>query len=183
MGVIVDFGYAVPTTLDATAMPSLVARRVKSPFAPAYSFPPLSAVDAAPQITNKLCQLVNWTKWSHRVLAQVIGSTHPTIAQALAGNAGALSRSTNQRQRLDDAFAVVSRIYVLANRTPDRTAYALTTPGADGDTATTLLVDGEPAKAYVRAMQTLRPAQSAGMMVGSHPLDVRRASVAVLDED
>jgi len=183
MGAILDFGYVVPNPLDATILPSLVGRRITSPYAPAYYLPPQQAADEVPEITSKLHQLVNWTKWSHRVLAQVIGSTHPTISQAMTGNAGALSRSTAQRQRLDDAFAVVSRIYLLADRRLNRTAYALTTPGPDGETATKRLIDGETTKAYVLAMRALRPAQPEGMMIGSHPIDVRRASVAVLDED
>ena len=144
--------------------------------------PPMPTIEE-PGTGKRLRDLIHWTKWSHRMLAQVIGSTHPTISQALAGNAGALTRSTAQRQRLDDAFAVVSRIYLLADRNPDRTAYALTTPGPGGETATKRLMDGERAKAYVLAMRVLRPVQSEAMMVGSHPIDVRRASVAVLDEE
>jgi len=75
MGAILDFGYVVPNPLDATILPSLVGRRATSPYAPAYYLPPQQAADEAPEITSKLHQLVNWTKWSHRVLAQVIGST------------------------------------------------------------------------------------------------------------
>lgn len=180
---VIEPNYVFPTPFDATGLPPVVqnGKNFLKYFVPRQES--IEDPKTEPEITRKLTELRNWTKWSQRMLVKVIGSTHPTVAAALEGNTEALSRSTLQQHRLNDVYAVVSRIYVLANRNPNRTSEALNQPGIDGITPTQQLIDGQMATAYLRAMRVIRPPQPGNMMVGSHPLDVLRASVSVLDED
>jgi len=175
-------GYRVPTLFDVTALPQFPRHTQVNPYALPYTLPEV-AVRAAPDIVQKLHELLRWTHWSHRTLGEIIGVSHPTVKQALSGKAGALSRSVDAIQRLDAAHSVVSRIYLLAKRDNVRTARAMDTPDANDTTAIKYLTNGQATEAYLTAMRILRPPQTGGMMVGSHPIDPRRASIAVLDED
>ncbi len=176
------FGYKLPWHYDDTRLPTVEQPRWSDPYASGYIMPP-SATHMAPEVVRQLHDLVRWAGWSNRVLAEVIGSTHPTIAQALQGHAAALSRSAAQRQRLDEAHDVVSRVHVLVGRDVERTARALDTPDDDDLTATDHLVGGETVKAYLAAIHVLRPPRRGGMMLGRHPIDPRTATAAVLDQD
>ncbi len=174
-------GYRFRDCLEATSVRSPGDRQAPHPYTQFYIVPTRSAPQQA--MTRKLHELVRWTSWSTLVLAQVIGSTQPAIARALHSDLEAFACSTAQRQRLDDTYAVVSRVFVLADRDFDRTAQALETPGGDGVTATDRLIGGQPTKAYLVAMRVLRPTRSGDMIIGSDPLDPRRRTAAALDED
>lgn len=177
-----EFGYRLPRLFDPTALPIATRQGRGDLYAPDYRVP-RQQVHAVPEAMQQLHELIRIAQWSNRVLADIIGSSHPTIAQALAGNASALSRSAVQRQRLNDAYAVVSRIHLLAGRDADRTASALDTPGTDDLTAIDHLSNAQMTKAYLAAARALRPSRRADMMIGSHPIDPRTATVAVLDEE
>ena len=62
-----------------------------------------------PDVVRKLNDLMRWTGWSYRGLAAVIGSSHPTIAQALEGQWDAIDKGSDHlaqvelAQRLHDA--------------------------------------------------------------------------------
>ena len=178
-----DTGYRLPGWLDATRLPRPVRRdRARQYEISDYYLPP-QQVREVPEVVQQLHGLTRMAKLTDRALAEIVGVSHPTIAQARRGHAGALSRSVAQRQHLADTHMVVSRIYLLANRDTNRTAYALATPGADRLTALDHLRDGQVTKAYLTAMRALRPVRAGDMMVGSHPLDPRTARIAVPDED
>ena len=175
-------GYRLPRLFDPTPLPVLDRPRRVDPYAPAYPVPE-QQVHEAPELAQQLRELQRMTQWTNRTLGEIIGVSHPTIAQALRGNAGALSRSAVQRQRLADAYTVVSRIFLLAGRDVTRTAAALDTPTTDDMTAIDYLSDGHVTKAYLAAARALRPPRIGEMMTGAYPLDPRTATVAVLDED
>ena len=175
-------GYRLPRLFDPTPLPVLDRRRRVDPYAPAYPVPE-QQVHEAPELVQQLHELHRMTEWTNRTLGEVIGVSHPTIAQALRGNAGALSRSATQRQRLADAYTVVSRIFLLAGRDASRTAAALDTLTTDDMTAIDLLSNGQVTRAYLAATRALRPPRIGEMITGAYPLDPRTATVAVLDED
>lgn len=179
---IATFGYRLPRLLDPTTLPGLNRREGINPYTSAYRVPD-QQVQAAPESARQVRELARMTRWTNRTLGEIIGVSHPTVGQALRGNAGALSRGTAQRQRLADAYTVVSRIFLLAGRDVGRTAAALDTPTADGLTAIDHLAAGRVTKAYLTAAQALRPSHAGELMTGAHPLDPRTATVAVLDED
>jgi len=175
-------GYRVPSLFDATGLPQLMRRSSTNPYALPYILPEVE-VHAAPDLVQLLHEVSRWTGWSNRTIGEIIGISHPTVKQALAGRAGALSRSVDAIPRLDAAHGVVSRIYLLAGRDDARTARVMDTPDADDITALEYLIAGKVTEAYLTAMRVLRPPLTGGMMVGAYPIDLRRASVAALDED
>lgn len=175
-------GYRLPWWLDETVMFRPARRDAVYPYVPDYLVPE-QEIHEAPEVVQQLQDLIRMAKLADRALAPIIGVSHPTIAQARRGHAGALSRSAEQRQRLADAHMVVSRIYLLAKKDADRVLGALDTPDADDLTALDYLSQRQVAKAYLAAMRALHPARTGEMMVGSHPLDSRTARIAVLDED
>ncbi len=177
-----DFGYGLPKLFDLTTVLEPHRRRTADPYAQPYHVP-RQQVHEAPELVQQLHDLAQMAKWTNRQIGEIIGVSHPTVAQAMRGNAGALSRSVAQRQRLGAAHNVVSRIFLLASRDPHRTSVALDTPEADNLTAIDHLVDGQITKAYLAAARALRPPRIGDMMTGMHPLDARTATVAVLDED
>lgn len=178
----IGLGYNLPSRYDDTRLPTIAPTRPADPYLTGYVVP-VPVAEPAHEVIRKLHDLIRWTGWSNRQLATVIGSSHPTIANALQGDTTALSRSANQRQRLDEAYDVVLRVYLLTNRNPRRTAEVLDTPTTGDVTATEHLEIGEPVKAYLTALRVLRPPRQRGMMRGQHPIDPRTATAAVLDQD
>jgi hypothetical protein len=178
----VALGYKLPWRYDETRLPAVERARPVDPYASGYVVPAMTG-QAAPEVGRQLHDLIHWAGWSNRDLAAVIGSSHPTIAQALQGHAAALSRSAAQRRRLGETHDVVSRIHALTGRDAERTARVLDTPGSDDVTATEHLAAGEPVKAYLTAIRVLRPSRARGMMIGRHPIDPRRATAAILDRE
>lgn len=122
-----------------------------------------------------------WTGWSLRALAEAVGTTHPTIRQILDGVPQVGTRNTDLLRRLDLAHGVVARIYVVAGRESSRTAFALASPSVSG-TAVALLASGQSSRAYLTALDALRPARPEGLLVGSRPLRPGTGTVDYLDE-
>ncbi|MGO9180932.1 MAG: hypothetical protein ACLQBX_17070 [Candidatus Limnocylindrales bacterium] len=141
---------------------------------------PEITVDAAPDVQQMTRELRQWTAWSARDLAEVLGTSHTTILAVEDGRPLAASRSGELRQRLIDVHEVVSRIFVLSERNPQRTAHALGTPTAREPSAQTYLIEGQPAKAYVAALDVLRPSAD-GLLVGSRPAAPGRATAPLHD--
>lgn len=176
-----NFGYRLPKLADPTSIPTFV-RRAATPYASEYALPQQVAQEA-PELGQRLNEIARMTRWTNRTLAEIIGVTHPTIAKALRGDWGALSRSQDARQRLADAYMVVQRLHILAGRNEERLAVALDTPDTTDTTAIDYLIDRKIPQAYVAAARVLQPPRRDGLMQGRYPLDPRRAIVAIPDED
>ncbi len=174
--------YTFPDLIDATVVPRPTQRLTPDPFVSDYVIP-MPIVSESPDVTRKLNDLVRWSGWSNRVLGLIIGVSHPTVAHALAGRAGALSRREDAVRRLDAAYDVVERIYILASHKKGRVAEVMETADRNDMTAIKHLTVGNVADAYLTVLRALRPPRSKGMMVGRYPMDPRIASAAVYDED
>jgi hypothetical protein len=174
--------YGARDLADGTSLPRREDPAPADPYAFDYQVPNQQIGQPA-QAVQQLRDVAFWTEWSHRVLAKVIGSTHPVVAEGLRGSASFLERSDESRHRLEEAHNITSRIYVLAGNDPSRTAYVLEQPSLDGRSAKDYLIDGHPNEAYLAAIDALRPRHSSGLVTGRRPMDPRRANKAVLDEE
>jgi hypothetical protein len=177
-----DRAYQFPDIIDATTLPRILSKAPRDPYATDYVLPAPVVIEA-PDVTQKLHDLVQWTEWSNRIIAQVIGVSHPTVGQALAGHAGALSRRADAVERLDLAHDIAERVFILAKRDAKRAAEALDTANSEGITATDYLIEGGIADAYLTAIRALRPPRSGSMMASRYAMDPRRASASVYDEE
>jgi hypothetical protein len=125
-------------------------------------------------------ELGNWTGWSARQLGDVLGTSHTTVRAVQNGRPLTAGHSGDLRRRIVDAHAVVSRIFVLADYDAARTANALDAAPGHGPSARTIMEHGDPAKAYVAALDVLRP-PTEGLLVGSHPAEPGRATAPLHD--
>jgi hypothetical protein len=73
------------------------------------------------------------------------------------------------RARKTDAHNIIHRVFLLANRDPAETTRILkTAPAGGGPSAIAALRAGNPDKAYLAAIDVMRP-RRAGMLVGGRP--------------
>lgn len=126
--------------------------------------------------------LRSWTGWSLRALSDALNTTHPTMRQILNGVPQAGTRNKELLRRIEQAHEVVARIYIVADRDIRRTAIVLTATSPSGR-AVEYLASGEPSKAYLAALDSLRPEKSGGMLVGSRPLQPGAGTVDYLDPE
>ena len=141
---------------------------------------PAPVIRPAPDVQRMTQELRSWTRWSARQLADVLSTSHTTVLAIETGRPLAAGHSGDLRRHIVDAHTVVSRIFVLAGRDPLRTADALDSAPGHGLSARTLLEHGEPAKAYVAALDVLRP-PTQGLLVGSHPAEPGLATTPLHD--
>lgn len=123
-----------------------------------------------------------WTGWSIRALAEVLATTHPTMGQILEGAPQAGTRNKELLRRIEQAYEVVARIYLVAGRDDRRTAVALASSSPSGSAIFHLMTD-QPSRAYLAALNALRPERSEGLLVGSRPLKPGSGTVDYLDAE
>jgi hypothetical protein len=131
--------------------------------------PPVETTPAR-DVQLRVSELRAWTGWSARRLADVLGTSHTTVLAILGGRTVVASHSGDLRWRISAAHDVASRIFVIADRDPFRTAHALEDPPAHGGAAVDHLRRGDAARAYVAALDVLRP-RTEGLLAGSRPRD------------
>jgi hypothetical protein len=141
---------------------------------------PAPVIRPAPDVQRMTQELRSWTRWSARQVADVLSTSHTTVLAIENGRPLAAGHSGDLRRHIVDAHTVVSRIFILADRDPRRTAHALDAAPGHGLSACTLLEHGEPAKAYVAALDVLRP-PTQGLLVGSHPAEPGLATAPLHD--
>ena len=130
----------------------------------------------APQAQRLTRELLVWTGWSHRGLANVLAISHPTVSALEQGTSPA--RVGDLFDRLVEAHEVVRRVHLIADRDPSRTCYLLSAPAASGASAETLLAKRQPADAYLAALDAQRPRRVGSMMQSIWPA---RAGDATID--
>ena len=129
---------------------------------------PFQVPRPAPGMQRVVKQIREWTGWSARRLAEVVGTSHTTVLSVENGRSLVDGHSGNLRQRVMDAHDVVDRIYLLAGRDPDTVTLLLETAPAGRRAAIDELQTGDPARAYLAAIDVLRP-RTPGLLVGDRP--------------
>jgi hypothetical protein len=178
---IAEADYRFPISFDETRLP---------PSRPSSQRPteddyrvPAQPIRRAPETVSQLRDIIRVSGLTDRAIADVLGVSHPTIGQVRRGADGALSRKDAARQRLYDAHRIMMRVAVLTGHAPDRVADVLSRRGRGGLSVLELIHDGRAAEAYLMAIEALRPQRPGEMMIGSHPLDPRTRTAAILSED
>jgi transcriptional regulator with XRE-family HTH domain len=138
---------------------------------------PATKVQPAADVQVMTRELRQWTNWSQRRLADILGTTHTTIGAVEEGRPLRTAHSGDLRRRLEEAYAVVLRVRLLTDGDVDGTAQLLeAAPRAGASSATQLLKDRDPARAYLAALDALNP-PAEGMLVGIRPPNHDRATV------
>jgi hypothetical protein len=131
-------------------------------------------------------ELQSWTDWSDRTLAQVLGTTHPTVRALLQGRGATTSRTATVRARLREVHELVARIHALTGSSAAVTARALSElpPGSDRRPLDYLRA-GDVRHAYLAALDIVRPAprDTNGLLSADWPVRAGEASVELIDEE
>lgn len=129
---------------------------------------PTTVVRRAPDVQRMISDVRAWTGWSSRQLARVLGTSHTTVLNAEAGRPLLALRSGDLRRRINEVHDVVERVYLLAERDASTTSRLLATAPRRGQSAVDALRAGRPERAYIAAIDALRP-RPTGMLTGSRP--------------
>lgn len=120
-----------------------------------------------PTSTRLVALLRGRTGWSARQLAAALGTSHTTIRRIENGRPLMAAHSGDLWQRLQDASDVVERVYRLTGDT-EITARTLEDAPPGLRSPLVELQAGQPAKAYLTAIDVLRPRRP-GMLIGDRP--------------
>jgi hypothetical protein len=167
--------------VQQTYIPALSTRQLNAYELP-YELPKAEAgslpADAARMVTDVLAA----TGWSARTLADVIGTTHPTVRALLRGHFAAMPRNRDYQRRLKATYEIISRIFTLAGRDVGRTNTALRDQGR-GPSAVDYLVQDRPNDAYLAAIRSLRPPPQDRLIIGSRPLSPQGRTTDPFDDE
>lgn len=140
---------------------------------------PVPEVRFAPEVQRAVVELRAWTGWSARRLADVLGTSHTTVLGIETGRQLVDGHSGDLDRRILDTYDVVHRVFLLAGQDSAASDRVLRSAGRDGRAAADDLRDQQPARAYLRAVDALRP-RATGLLAGSRPR--RDGATAALHE-
>ena len=129
----------------------------------------------APQAQRLTQELLGWTGWSHRSLANVLEISHPTVSALEQGTSPA--RVGDLFDRLVEVHEVVRRVHLIADRDALRTSQLLSTQSESGGIAKDLLAERRPAEAYLAALDAQSPRRVGAMMQSIWPARAGHATV------
>ena len=165
---------------EATRIPAQVQTMATNPYEMPYQLPTYVVVDL-PDDTRMLSELKGWTGWSNRTVAEVIGTTHPTIRAVSDGRVVIAPRNREYRNRLRAVHSVVSRVFSLAGGNQQRLRLMLT-DDTTGESAMQLLAKGEIGTAYARVLESASPHRPS-LVTSWSPLSPRGRVIAPFDEE
>ena len=134
----------------------------------------------APQAQRLTQELLVWTGWSHRSLANVLEISHPTVSALERGASPA--RVGDLFDRLVEVHEVVRRVHLIADHDVLRTSHLLSTQSGSGGIARDLLVERRPAEAYLAALDAQRPRRVGPMMQSIWPAKAGDATVDLAED-
>lgn len=109
-----------------------------------------------PEPQVKANQLMAWTGMSLRVLAEVLGTTHPTLSALTKGQSTELSRRPEVLERLESLHSVAERLAPVNPGGPRLLGDVLLSE-TGGRTLADLAANGSAARAYIVALKSLVP--------------------------
>jgi len=125
---------------------------------------------------SRIRDIQRMTGWSDRVVARVLGVTHPTVAALKQGRRGRVP----VRARLLRAHDLAERVFLLTGRDQLATQ-ELFEQQRQGISAFSLLADDKPADAYLAITEAIHPPRS-GLVVGRRPAEAGNATTPLYDE-
>ena len=164
---------------DTTRIPVAVIT-VSDPFALPYQLPEV-IVERSPDEATMAADVQSWTGWSNRTLADVIGTTHPTIRALLDGRVIVIARNPDYRRRLKVAHAFVQRVFIIAGRDTRRTQSILS-DSTLGDAPIQYLKRDDPAEGFSRVLELVSAGPSE-LIQSWRPLSSRGRTIAPFDSE
>ena len=134
----------------------------------------------APQAQRLTQELLVWTGWSHRGLANVLEISHPTVSALEQGTSPA--RVGDLFDRLVEVHEVIRRVHLIADCDASRTSHLVSTPSESGTSAVNLLAQRRPAEAYLAALDAQRPRRVGPMMQSIWPARAGDATVDLAED-
>jgi hypothetical protein len=131
-------------------------------------------------------ELHNWTGWSDRMLAQVLGTSHPTVRALLEGRGATTSRTVAVRARLRAVHDVVARVHALTGASVTTTRGVLSElPPTGTRRPLDYLSVGDMPAAYLAALDILRPVTRdvGNLLSADWPIRAGEASVELSNEE
>lgn len=122
----------------------------------------------APDLQQVMRRIRQWTGWSARHLGDVLGTSHTTVLAIEEGRRVTQGHSGDLKRRVNDAYDIIERVFLLAGHDPQVTARLLTTQPLGRRSAAEELRRGEPARAYLAAIDVLHP-RPPGLLAADHP--------------
>jgi hypothetical protein len=130
---------------------------------------PLSPPRPVPEATRLIMLIRDRTGWSHRKLAEILPVSHTTVRRIAGGQQPESAHSGDLPAKLRDTYDVIDRIYLLLARDPQATARVLDGALPGRSSPWEALRSGNPADAYLAAIDVLRPPRSTGLLTGDRP--------------
>lgn len=135
-----------------------------------------------PGLSHRVREVELWTGWSDRQLAEVVGTTHPTIAAIRRGRGNV--RTARLLNRLTSIHETVERLHHVCNGDASEVRLLLGRELAPGHrSAQWLLSQGRYADAYLAALDARTPRRVGGMMQSRVPRRPSGEVVALEDAD
>ena len=132
-----------------------------------------------PESSRLVARLRSRTGWSGRRLAEALGTSHTTIRRIEGGRPLMAAHSGDLWRRLHEVCDVVERVYRLTAENAEATARTLEAVPPGLRSPLEELQAGESAKAYLNAIEVLRPRRP-GLLTGDRPR--RNGATAPLHE-
>lgn len=145
----------------------------------AVGLPP-SPPRPVPETTRLITLVRDRTGWSTRRLAEILHVSHSTVRRITAGQRPQSAHSGDLPIRLRDTYEVVDRVYLLLMRDPQATARTLDHAPSGRRSPVEELRAGNPAEAYLAAIDLLQPSRPPGLLTGDRPR--REGATAPLHE-
>ncbi|WP_372450959.1 helix-turn-helix domain-containing protein [Actinoplanes flavus] len=135
---------------------------------------------AAPRTKSSLPRLVRqireWTGWSQRDLASILGTSHTTVRK-LESEGRVTARSRDAATRVAPTHDLIRRLIVVAHHDSGRLATALNAQShLKGKRVVDLITSGDYPSAYVAAARALRGTRT-GMLAPAGNRAIRNATM------
>ncbi|WP_328446066.1 hypothetical protein [Amycolatopsis sp. NBC_00438] len=122
-------------------------------------------ISGSESVAEMLNEIIVLTGWSHRRVASLFGTSHPTIASVLRGHAP--NRVSGLEDAISDTFDLVRKLAEICGRDKDWLSKILLVKGEEGYSPLDLINSGDHAGAYLTALDFLRPQQAEESLVVS----------------
>ncbi len=171
----VPFGY-LDTTADAPGVP---VGHTQSLWDFWVRFPQ-RLVRRAPRVQRQVTSIMEWTGWSARTLAELLGTTHPTISGVATGRSMSFTRAPELPLRIGELHELLERLVVVAEHDRVELNRILRmTPSENEPTALDYVVAGDVTGAWLAAIDVINPRRADAMMRGHFPAQPGTATTAI----
>ena len=134
----------------------------------------------APAIARRLRDVATWTRWSDRRLADLLGTSHPTIAAARRGRE--ITRVPELPDRIAGLHRVIERVTILCDRDTSEVVRLLESKPQGHPSAVDHIEAGEFSQAYLAVLDVRAPAREGLMGYGLPRQQPGTVAIEDLDE-